>query len=82
MKFSTSTFQFQPLSSEEIRTLLLRAISERGRGLGHYPIHMHDDALEFLVETSDGDARRALSAQAASAGAASPAANAAANGPV
>ena len=25
------------------------------------PIHLHDDALEFLAEVSDGDARRALS---------------------
>jgi putative ATPase len=55
-------FQFQPLSRDDIRLLLRRAITDRGRGLGAYPIHMHDDALEFLVETSDGDARRALSA--------------------
>jgi len=55
-------FQFQPLSPEEIRTLLLRAVADRGRGLGSYQIHMHPDALDFLVETSDGDARRALSA--------------------
>ena len=25
-------------------------------------MHLHDDALEFLAEVSDGDARRALSA--------------------
>lgn len=55
-------FQFQPLSAAEIRTLLLRAVGDRRRGLGSYQIHMHDDALDFLVETSDGDARRALSA--------------------
>jgi putative ATPase len=55
-------FQFQPLSSDDIRKLLLRAISDRDRGLGQYQIHLHDDALDFLVETSDGDARRALSA--------------------
>ena len=30
-------------------------------GLGQRPIHLHDDALEFLAEVSDGDARRALS---------------------
>jgi putative ATPase len=55
-------FQFQSLSSADIRGLLLRAIADRRRGLGSYQVHMHDDALEFLVETSDGDARRALSA--------------------
>lgn len=55
-------FQFQPLSPEEIRTLLLRAVGDRARGLGNYQVDLHSDALDFLVETSDGDARRALSA--------------------
>ena len=55
-------FQFQPLSSDAIRNLLLRALGDRVRGFGGRQIQMHDDALEFLVETSDGDARRALSA--------------------
>jgi putative ATPase len=55
-------FQFQPLASDEIKTLLLRAIADQDRGLGKYQIHIHDDALDFLAETSDGDARRALSA--------------------
>ena len=55
-------FQFEPLSAGDIRTLLHRALTDRERGLGRYTVHLHDDALEFLVETSDGDARRALSA--------------------
>ena len=55
-------FQFEPLSPEEINTLVCRAVADRERGLGQYAIHLHDDALEFLAEVSDGDARRALSA--------------------
>jgi putative ATPase len=55
-------FQFQPLSNDDIKTLLLRAVADPQRGLGKYQIRMHDDALEFLAEVSDGDARRALSA--------------------
>jgi putative ATPase len=55
-------FQFQPLSNDDIRTLVRRAVADAGRGLGHYQVRLHDDALEFLAETSDGDARRALSA--------------------
>lgn len=55
-------FQFHPLSNDEIRQILLRAISDPERGLGTRRIHMHPEALEFLIETSDGDARRALSA--------------------
>ena len=55
-------FQFEPLSTDHIKTLLRRALADNQRGLGDYEIHMHDDALEFLAEVSDGDARRALSA--------------------
>ena len=55
-------FQFEPLSVEDVKTLIRRAVTDRERGLGQRPIHLHDDALEFLAEVSDGDARRALSA--------------------
>lgn len=55
-------FTFEPLTREHIKTLIQRALADNERGLGNIPVHMHDDALEFLAEISDGDARRALSA--------------------
>ena len=55
-------FQFEPLSNDDIRELLRRAATDRDRGLGEIDIHLHEDALDFLAETSDGDARGALSA--------------------
>ena len=55
-------FQFEPLSSDDIKTLIRRAVADKERGLGRFDIRLHDDALDFLAETSDGDARRALSA--------------------
>jgi putative ATPase len=55
-------FQFEPLSTDQIKTLVRRAMADKDRGLGGYDIRMDDDALELLAETSDGDARRALSA--------------------
>ena len=55
-------FQFEPLSSEDIKTLLRRAAADPERGLGRRQVRFDDDALDFLAETSDGDARRALSA--------------------
>jgi len=55
-------FQFESLSKDDIKTLIHRAIADRERGLGKYPIRLHEDALEFLAEVSDGDARQALSA--------------------
>jgi putative ATPase len=55
-------FEFKPLTVEDVVTLLRRAISDRERGLGTLPIEADDDALVYLAETCDGDARRALSA--------------------
>src|SRR5204863_1773992 len=31
-------------------------------GLGAYDVRLHDDAIDYLAEVSDGDARRALAA--------------------
>ena len=55
-------FQFQPLSADDIKALLRRALADKERGLGKYQVKLHDDALDFLAEVSDGDARRALGA--------------------
>lgn len=55
-------FQFEPLSPENVKTLIRRALSDDQRGLGTYNVTIDDDALTFLAEVSDGDARRALSA--------------------
>jgi putative ATPase len=55
-------FQFEPLSIDDVKTLIRRALADRQRGLGQFEVNMHDDALEFLAEVSDGDARRALAA--------------------
>ena len=55
-------FQFESLSNDDIKTLIHRAVKDKFRGLGKYPIHLHEDAAEFLAEQSEGDARRALSA--------------------
>lgn len=55
-------FQFQPLSADDVKALLRRALADPDRGFGREDIRLHDDALEFLAEVSDGDARRALSA--------------------
>jgi putative ATPase len=55
-------FTFEPLTREQIKTLVRRALADRERGLGQIPVHVHEEALNFLAEVSDGDARRALSA--------------------
>jgi putative ATPase len=55
-------FEFQPLSVDEIKTIVQRALADKVRGLGQYEASIEDDALKFLAEVSDGDARRALGA--------------------
>jgi putative ATPase len=55
-------FQFAPLSKEEIKTLVRRAISDKERGYGNLDITIDDDALNLWAAMSDGDGRRALMA--------------------
>ncbi|UCH12558.1 MAG: replication-associated recombination protein A [Candidatus Omnitrophota bacterium] len=55
-------FELKPLSKENIKKILLRAINDKDRGLGKYRIKMAPEALKFLAEVSDGDARKALNA--------------------
>jgi putative ATPase len=55
-------FEFQALSREHVLALLRRALADSERGLAAHHVRATDEALEFLAEVSDGDARRALSA--------------------
>ena len=55
-------FQFKPLTREHLLSLLKRALEDEERGLGQHPVEADDEALEHLVELSDGDARRTLNA--------------------
>jgi putative ATPase len=58
----SQVFQFEPLSSDDVKALLKRALKDRERGLGHEQVEATEDALDFLTEVTDGDARRALAA--------------------
>src|SRR5687768_4029775 len=55
-------FQFTPLSEQDILNLLRRAISDEERGYGKLDLTVDEDAMRHWVTTSDGDARRALTA--------------------
>ena len=55
-------FEFQPLGSTEILQLLERALADSERGLGSHRARATPEALAFLAEICDGDARRALNA--------------------
>lgn len=55
-------FQFEPLSAQDVKTLLRRALSDPVRGFGQLAVETEEAALDFLAQISDGDARRALAA--------------------
>ena len=55
-------FELKPLSVGDIRTLLVRAIEDKEKGLGAYHAYIDEDALDFLADVSNGDARSALNA--------------------
>jgi putative ATPase len=55
-------FTFEPLTRDHIRALIHRALADPDRGLGKQNVRVTDDALAFLCEVCDGDARRALTA--------------------
>jgi putative ATPase len=55
-------FQFAPLTEDEIRSLLRRAVADEERGFGKVPIRIDDAAIDLWATMSDGDARRALMA--------------------
>ena len=55
-------FELHPLSVENIKTLILRAVNDKTDGMGIYNGVINDDAVMFLAEISDGDARTALNA--------------------
>ncbi len=55
-------FTFEPLSREHIKSLINQALADKERGLGAVPVEMTPEALDFLAEACDGDARKALAA--------------------
>jgi putative ATPase len=58
----STMFHFEPLGEEDILELLKAAIADTERGLGKFDVRAEKKALKFLAVTSDGDARKALTA--------------------
>ncbi|MEE1314709.1 MAG: replication-associated recombination protein A [Faecalimonas sp.] len=58
----SSVFELQPLSVEDVKTLLKRAVYDAEKGMGSYHAEIDEEALEFLADIAGGDARNALNA--------------------
>ncbi|MCI5805378.1 MAG: replication-associated recombination protein A [Clostridium sp.] len=55
-------FRLEPLQKDDIKELLQRAVYDVEKGMGSYHAAIDEDALEFLADMSEGDARSALNA--------------------
>ena len=55
-------FVVKPLDGPAVMKLMRRALQDKERGLGELGVEIDDNALMFLAEVTDGDARRALGA--------------------
>ncbi|MBQ4187066.1 MAG: replication-associated recombination protein A [Firmicutes bacterium] len=55
-------FQLKPLSKENIRILIDRAVKDEKRGLGLLNVRITEEAADFLADMAGGDARSALNA--------------------
>ncbi len=55
-------FELKPLSKENIREIIKKAVTDKIKGMGSYGAEIDEDAIEFLSEIANGDARAALNA--------------------
>lgn len=55
-------FELKPLEKEDIKGILARAATDQEKGMGSYGAVLEEDALEFLADVANGDARAALTA--------------------
>ncbi len=55
-------FELKPLAQEDIRELIRRAVYDRERGMGSYNGEIDPQAMDFLANAANGDARAALNA--------------------
>ncbi len=58
----SSIFELHPLEKEDVKTLILRAVTDAEKGMGSFGAEIDEDAAEFLADVSGGDARNALNA--------------------
>ena len=58
----SNVFELKSLEAEDIKKLLVRAVTDDEKGMGIYQAKVTDEALDFLADMAEGDARSALNA--------------------
>ena len=53
-------FEFKPITSNDIKKALIRALQDKENGLGNLPVKCDEEALNYFAFASGGDLRNAL----------------------
>ena len=53
-------FEFKSLESKDIKKTLIRALNDKENGLGHMPVEITDEALDYISFACGGDLRNSL----------------------
>ncbi len=56
----TRVITLNHLEKEELKEIINKALKDKERGLGNFKVTLKPEALDFLIETSGGDARNIL----------------------
>ncbi|MEN6509890.1 MAG: replication-associated recombination protein A [Smithella sp.] len=56
----TRVMLLKQFTEEDLAVILKRALSDEQRGLGKFAMQADDEAIQFIIRISDGDARTAL----------------------
>jgi len=55
-------FEFRKITDDDIKIVLKKAISDKERGYGNKKVEITEDALDLIINNSNGDVRKSLSA--------------------
>lgn len=58
----SNTFELKPLSHEDLKELITRAVYNKEKGMGNYDAIITEEALDFLADMAEGDGRLAINA--------------------
>ena len=57
----TRVYTLNPLQEEELKIILNKALNDKDRGLGNLNVELEEEALDYIAQMANGDARIALS---------------------
>jgi putative ATPase len=57
----TKVYTLNPLTPEELKVILNRALQDKEKGLGNYNLEIEPQAIDYLCQIANGDARVVLS---------------------